>query len=330
MKFNSADFPIMNRMIVAREDGIHYEMEKNSLADTWDRLLEYYSEKILEEHREEVEEEELYRMLSKARIEVETGGRVYELMEKGVLDTYKVRPRHVDRCEFKGYILDTCIRLLKKGYSELENAIKKEARVWRSVEGIGMPTKLVNGEVRVYVTSTQYLTVTEEGDYICPTDWKPRGLTCSIRYMDVRLEYSALPKDDMNRIEMAKEYFFEKSIVQEFSRNDVEIKISEMEKATEKNDMICMYVIKELKGGKNIREIFCMVSLYLSRKLVDIIISGHKECKVLKYNGCILKDGLPEVFFVLAGNDVFKIIRRIPDRFEIFVNEIPIKSFRKA
>lgn len=330
MKFSSADFPIMSRMIVAREDGIHYEAEKNSLADTWDRLLEYYSEKILEEHKEEVEEEELYRMLCKARVEVETGGRVYELIEKGVLNTYKVRPRHVDRCEFKGYILDTCIRLLKKGYSELENAIRKEARVWKSVEGIGMPTKLVNGEVRVYVTSTQYLTVNEEGDYICSSDWKPRGLTCSIRYMDVCLECSAFPKSDVNRVKMAKEYFLEKSIVQEFSRNDVEIKISEMEKATEENDMICMYVIKELKSGKNIREIFWIVSLYLSRKLVDIIISGHKKCKVLKYSGCILKDGLPEEFFVLAGNDVIKIIRHIPDRFGIFVNEIPAKSFRRV
>ncbi|AFM98945.1 hypothetical protein EHEL_090500 [Encephalitozoon hellem ATCC 50504] len=330
MKFNSADFPIMNRMVVAREDGIHYEIEKNSLADTWDRLLEYYNKKILEEHKEEFEEEELYRMLCKARIEVETGQKVYELVEKGVLGTYKVRPRNVDRCEFKGFILDACIRLLKKGCSELEDAIKKEERVWRSVEGIGVPTKLVSGEVRVYVTDTQYLVANEEGGYVCSNDWNPRGLTCSIRYMDVHLECSVLPKSGMNMVDMAREYFLERSIMQEFSRNDIEIKIAEVEEPSEKNDAICAYVVKELKEGKSIREIFCTVSLYLSRKLVDIIVSNYKRCKVLKYSGSILRDGLPEVFFVLAGNDVIKVVRHIPDRFEIFVNEIPVRFFRRA
>ncbi|ADM12180.1 uncharacterized protein Eint_090510 [Encephalitozoon intestinalis ATCC 50506] len=328
MKFNSADFPIMKRMLVAREEGIYYEMEKNSLADTWDRLLEYYSEKILEEHKEEIEEEELYRILCKARVEAETGRRVYELIDKDVLETHKVKPRSVDRCEFKTYILDSCIRILRKGISELKDGIEKESRVWSKVEGASMPVRLVRGKVQVYVTETEYLVVNEEGDYVYPSDWNAQGVTCKIRYMDVHLECSVLPRNSMDKIEMVKEYFLERSIIQKFIRNDIEIEITPMENPSEREDIICKYVVCHLKRGKSIKEIFEKVNLYLSRKLVDIIVSGSKKCTVLRYSGHVLEDGLPEVFFVLTDNKVVKAMRQQPGKFEIFVNEVPIRSFR--
>ncbi|UYI26731.1 hypothetical protein J0A71_03g05680 [Encephalitozoon cuniculi] len=330
MRLSSTDFPVMNRIAVAREDGIYYEAEKNSLAETWDRLLEYYNERILEDHKEEIEEQELYKMLCKARVEAETGRSVYELIEKGVLEVHKVRPRHVDRCEFKMHILDTCVRLLGKGIFELEDAIRQEGRVWEMVGRIGLPVKLVAGEVRAYVTETEYLVVNGGGDHAYPDNWKAHGLTCTIRYLDVYLEGSVSPQSDASKIEMVKEYFLEKSIVQEFTRNGIEIRVAAMEGPGDKKDTICMYVIEELKGGRGIREIFCKVSLYLSRKLIDIVVDGHKECTVLKHKGLILEDGLPEMFFVLTDTKVIKALRQPPDKFEIYVNEIPARSFGRT
>lgn len=323
MKFNSADFPLDNKIVAAREQDIYYETEKNSLAETWDRLLEYYNDRIREECREDMEEAELYRMLCTARVEAETGRTVYDLIEKGVLQTYKVRARNRVTFSFKPFILQSCISLLDNGIEDLRTAIEYEEKVYRKIEDITLPVTLVNGEVRIYVTGNDYLKLDEECKYIYPANWKAKGLTCRVRYLDISLECSVPPTEGINEVEAIKEYFLEKSMIQRFRKGRMDIEISEM-KCEGRKDPLCRCILDELRNGTGIGEVCNKTMVYLSRMLVDRITDGCMDRRFLMYTGNILCDGLSETFFVLTNDRVIHVSRN-DYKLEILVNGLPVR-----
>lgn len=324
MKINSADFPLEDRMIVAKPDRIYYEEERDSLAETWDRLLEYYSKKLQEEHRDEMEEAELYRMVCSARAEVETGRTLYELVEKGVLRLHKVRTRSRVRCEFKPFILSSCVGLLQRGICVLREAILHEEKVWMKVRDIRLPVKLVRGEVRIYLDRENYVLVDEGCNYVYPNTWRPKGVTCRVRYLGVSLECSVPPPETMDEIEMVREYFLERSLVQTFSSGDLEVSVSVMG-CKDRDDPLCRCIVEELRNGGSVGDMCDRIVLYLSRMLVDRLVGRDPRRKFLNYCGPVLEDGLTSTFFVLADCGVVKVTRSEPGKFEIFVNEIPIR-----
>lgn len=112
-------------------------------------------------------------------------------------------------------------------------------------------------------------------------------------------------------------------MIQTFSKGRVEIEMSKM-RSEDKGDPLCRCVIEELRGGSDIEDVCSKVALYLSRMLVENITRDHTQRRFLNYSGPTLSDGFAEVFFVLAGDKVIKVLRNEPGRFEIFVNEIPV------
>ncbi|TBU16028.1 hypothetical protein CWI41_040510 [Ordospora colligata] len=326
MRLNSAEYPIEKRIVVAKEDGVCYSTEKNSLAEVWDRLMEYYSAKVRCEQKCQADEDELLRMLSNSRIEAETGAAVYELIEKDVLSVHKVKSRSENACEFKQVILESCMNIIRKGIECLKNAIKREEVIWQKAENTGLPLKLIDGEVRMYVNELDYIVLDNEGSYVYPQEWKPKGLRCTVVYMEMRLECWMPPKGD-DDVEMVKEYFMEQSMEQNMHKNGIEIEVcADKYEECARSDEICKYVIEELREGRKMQTVFGDVVVYLSRMLVDVIVSRNSCCSVLRYSGENLEDGLPEVFFVVSGNEVIRVERNM-EGFEIFVNEMPVRFF---
>lgn len=324
MKLNSADFPVENRIIVAKEEKIYYETKKNSLADSWDRLLGYYNGKLQEEHKHEEEENELYKIMCTAKIEVETGRTVYDLIDKGILKTYRIKPRNKIRCEFKPFILESCITLLDNGSKKLKEAIEYERRVWSKLESVKFPIRLINGEIRICITKTHYIRLDENCRYIYSKSWKPKGLTCKVKYLGISLECSVPPIDTMDEVKAVEEYFLEKDLIQMFCKNDMKIEVSEMHMG-DKEDSLCRCIIEELRDGGNIEDVCHKATLYLSRMLVGKVIRNSAQCKFVNYSGRVLEDGLTEVFFVLADDNIVKVLRSEAGKLELFVNEAPIR-----
>lgn len=320
MRLHSTDFPLEKRILVAKEDRIYYDGEKNGLADTWDMLLEYYNARLRDEHSEEMEESELYKMLCAVRAEAETGRAVYELIEKGVLKTHAVRPRYRSKCEFKPLILQSCLDLLGMGIIKLRNAVLFEERVWEKVRDVGYSVRLVRGEIRVHVDGANYLELNENCEYVYPAEWRPRGVTCRVRYLDVILECAVPPRETENEARAVGEYFLEKSMMQRVARGDLEIEIGEM--SGEGQDPLCRCIVEELRNGCSMEEVCRMSVLYLSRVLVRRV-AGDAECVFLS-RGSALQDGLSSVFFVVAGEKVIRAVREA-DRLEIFVDEMPVR-----
>jgi len=329
MRLNSVEFPVEKRIVVAKEDGVCYSTEKNSLAEVWDKLLEYYNEKARSEQKGQAEEDELLRMLCESRIEAETGVAVYDLIDKGVLAMHKVKSRNEDACEFKQVILESCIKIIGKGIEYLRSAIEKEEAIWQKVEHAGLPLRLVDGEIRMYVTELDYIVVDNEGSYVYPQEWKPKGLRCTVAYMEVRIE-CWMPPEGEKDVELVKEYFLEQSMVQRMHKNGIEIEVkAEGCEGCAISDEICRYVIEELREGRKMQNVFSDVVVYLSRMLVDAVVGRNASCSVLRYSGDDLEDGLPEVFFVVSGSEVVRAERSM-ERFEIFVNEMPVRFFMRG
>jgi hypothetical protein len=325
MKLHSSEFPLNSKMVAATEEQVHYERPRDTLSETWDRLQGYYTARLRDEHRSEMEENDLYRMLCSARVEAETGKTVYSLIDQGILKAYRIAARKKQKCRFKPFILDSCIKLLERGIEDTRNAIRLEQTVWNVLKDVELPIKLADGEVRIYVTDEEYVCLNEEGNYVYPEEWRPRGLTCRITYMDMTFEHSSSPEEFGSPLQAVNEYFAEKRLVGEFGQNNLKIEISERG-GSGKDSTICRCVMGELRAGVDKNVVLSKTTLFLSRILVNYIIGSASHLKFLNYpNDELLADGLTRTFFVIADGRVVKARRPDAGRVEIYVDETPVE-----
>lgn len=320
MKLNSKDFPIKNKIIKATETEIYYEVPKDGLSEAWDKLLGYYNAKFKDDHKEQMEENELYKILCAARVEAETGRTLYELQDKKVLNLYPIKNRKKTKCWFKQFILDSNLLILNKGKEILKSSMQYEKEVWNKIKNIKHKIKFLNGEIRIYVTNDNYVKLDENLNFDYPAEWVSEGLTCRVEYQGLVFESSVLSKDNIDGIEKIEEYFRDKSIIGKYCKENLVITIQPYTHI-KTNSELCNCLIDEFKMKKSLDEIFVNTTLYLSRICLNKILEVQGVGTFINYKGPVCNDGYTSVFFVLVNNNVIKIDRETSGNFKISINE---------
>jgi hypothetical protein len=313
MIIKKADLPIEKIISYATEDEIIYNDPKPKIEEAWNDLARYYTKKIEEENREIKEESEFYRLLSLSRVENETALTTLGLISQNIIKSYETFEEKEENISIRPYIIDSILGIMKNRKDELIRNIDLEKKTYKEIKKLKQEVKIENNEIRVYFSAINYMPFEEsESNQINDgtSDKRSRGLQCKISYKGIVIS-GALKLKFENKYDECEEFFLENRLCQKFRKNDLTIEILHCdENAQSENSALCVELLKELKNGAKLKEIYPNVLYSLSNYILENLLKGYSSLKYIEDKNDTI---------ILAENDVFRITRE-KDNFEISYN----------
>lgn len=311
MKINTADFFVENNIVSATEQELVYEFPRNRMQEVWDKLGVYYSNKSKEENKTDLQLEEFYNMLYKAKQENEVAAETFKLMQQTVLKSYpssEYKEQHVD---IKETIRMDVLKILGNRLEELERNIVEEEKVYKQLKEINFDVRVTNQTLRVYTSPFDSVEFKPESEDYAADDQND-GLFCVLKFKDQ--EYRGFHKTTTrNKYEKVdyKKY--------EGCYESTNVKISLQNEYSEQRNPVCDAIIYEVVSGRSIKAIFSAIPVLLSRFHLSNLLSTMKVKKILETKTEKLEDGLSAVFYVITDSGVIK-LQRESDSFDVYLN----------
>lgn len=313
MKINTSEFLVDNKILEANENEVIYDLPRQRIEETWDKLSAFYIQKSLNENETEIIENEFYLDLGNSRVENETAVTTYDLVTKNIIKKYECKEPKEARSNIKKYILGEILSIFRKGIDELKQNIEEEQKFYEEMREI-------NNEIRIFENSIQI--ATDQYKYIdfeqfieMKKDKSKIGLFCTIKLNGLELK-------GFHSIAHLKSIPDCKSLEKSYSKNGIEISLKN-EYSDLKNDAITSF-INEIYSGKKIEDLVPMISVLLSRYFLSQLIVNSSKKTIIQTDKYKLADGLSAIFYCLTDKCVFKVVREEYD-FVLFCNGKQIK-----
>ncbi|KAM0680741.1 hypothetical protein GINT2_001014 [Glugoides intestinalis] len=307
MKLNRSDFFVENKIISAGEHGVVYDLPHDRTHEVWDKLSAYYTKKSMEENKSEIQLEEFYNLLFRAKAENQNAAETLSMV-KGALGIYDSSETQEQKVNIKSTIRLEVLKILEKRLEELKENVKDEQKVYERLKNVDLDIKVVNKTLKIYDTpfsSVDFNEFLEQND-------KEDGLTCILKFKDI--EHRGFYNEIKSNSWLTTDY---KRYEGSYIRNGVTVILKK--EYIEETNTVCTAILKEVIRGESINDILDAVPVLLSRFYLKKLSFGSKRKELVQTNTECLQDGLSAVFYYLLDKGVLKVVRMV-DGFEMFLN----------
>lgn len=313
MKVNTSDFFVETRIIDANENEIIYDLPRQRIQETWDKLSAFYIEKSLEENKVEAIENEFYLDLANAKVENETAMTAFDLINKNIIKKYDCKESKELKSNAKRHILSELLHILTKGIEELKENIRDEEIFYQEA-------KEINSEIRIFEKSIQI--VTNQLKYIDFEEYRKFkkeksqiGLFCSIKMNGIELKGFHSCEEIFTILDC-------KSFEGTHLYKGIEVSIKN-EYSEIRNEIITSF-IQEIYYGKQVNELLSAIPVLFSRYFLNQLICNSSKKLIVETSNEKRIDKLSSIFYCITDQSVLKIVRNDWD-FKIFSNGKLIK-----
>lgn len=297
MKVNISDFFVENKIVSTTEQEVVYDLPRDKIQETWDKLAAYYAEQSKEEYKSEMLVEDFHRLLTHAKVENETAVETFGLAKRGVLSCYEASEVKEQKVNIKGVILGDIINILKRRTAELLKNIEDEKEAYSRLRMINTDVKIIDRSLRIYTTPFTFVM----HEQLLDSKNKSEGLTCVIKYKRREYRgYCTCPKEKTCVVNTL-------SLEGTFVKNSVEVSIKK--EFTDASHPVCTAIIKELYKGTSIELILGNMHVLLSRYYLNELCRNSHQKRIVQTDTKKLVDGLSSSFYVLTEAGVVKVSR---------------------
>lgn len=314
MGLNLSDFFVENTILSASEQGLVYDLPRDSIQEAWNKLALHYDEKIKEEAKSEILVDEFYRLLACSRVENETAMETFGLVKRGILECYESMETTELRVNIKRVILDGVMVIVRHRLAELRENIQNEADIYGKIRHLAADIKITDRSLRIYPTPLSFIT------FDCNLlEKKYTGLTCIVRCRDCEYEGHHVENiEEFAGIDVS-------TLEGTFQKNGIKIIISN--EFSSMTHPVCTAVIKEFLKGKRAESILAEVPVLLSRFQLNELIKSSNQRRLIQSGSKKLIDGLTPTFYIITDMGVVKVMRS-KDSFELLLNGARIPTDR--
>lgn len=309
MKINTYDHIVETEIISVTEEGIIYDLPRNKPQEIWDKLSNYYNNKLNKENTTLVQIDEFFKYLALARVENETMLETLRLSKNSILKFYDSVENKEEKVNIKNIIRLETLSILKKRLNELRDNIEREQQTYEDIKMINNEIIIIGNKIKILSSPFTFV------------DFKDRiqlnGLTCTLKFNDMMMK---------GFYDVKKAVINFSQYVGTFTRQNFQIVLSN-EFCPDKNE-ICSLIVEEILRNRKYDEIANHIHLVLSRYYSKKIIKDCKSVEYVEIGNIKLVDGMTPVFYIICDIGVVK-TKRTDDNFEIFLNGKRITDFEQ-
>ncbi len=318
MKINLSDYISSRRPIYCSEDQLTYDDPLTKSEELWNKLSVYYEKKYLADNMDTLKESEFQHLINLCKVENDIAITTLGLIPRNVIKMYKTEESKEETVNIKLYILKQINEILLKRKIEFLENVQDEKKFYKRITDVFNDITYEDGIVKICYDNINYINYSE---IINDQKYNLNGISCIIRFKGLEFVYGR-KLECKNEFERIKEYFFEKTIVQKYKKGYLDIEI--VNHVINGENELCKALIQEIANGKQIDDLFSILIIGICRYVLNKLLQNYKIIKIIPGSTLIKEDGRPDIYFIRADNDIYK-VSYTKDSFNIYLNGNIIK-----